>query len=67
MPDINRLLFYVPDIEIFTAEFPSVVKRKLALSFIETFAWAYSSNEITPPTLFENRKVDVLFPLALIV
>lgn len=54
LPDINKLLFYDPDIEIFTEEFPRVVRRKLALSFIETFACAYSSNVITPPTLLEN-------------
>jgi hypothetical protein len=67
LPDINKLLFYDPEIEIFTEEFPSVVRRKLALSFIETLAYAYSSNVIIPPTLLEKRKVDVLFPLALIV
>ncbi len=66
MPDINKLFFYDPDIKIFTAEFPRVVRRKLALSLIDTFAFAYSSKVITPPTLFENKKVEMLFPLALI-
>ena len=56
-----------PYIEIFTEESPSVVRRKLALSFIETLAYAYSSNVITPVTLLVNIKVEILFPLALII
>ena len=67
MPEINKLLFYDPYIEIFTDESPSVVRRKLALSFIETLAYAYSSNVITPVTLLVNIKVEILFPLALII